>query len=127
MLLVHGARIGYFQGDIRLLMDDLKNLKPTIFPVVPRLLNRMFDKVLLLSYTHINCLHLSLCLNILEDLYSLYNSCVCIKIFGQANTPLKRWLLDFATSRKEAELKSGVVRKDSMWDKLIFSKVQVTR
>uniref|UniRef100_A0A8C2H401 Arachidonate--CoA ligase n=1 Tax=Cyprinus carpio TaxID=7962 RepID=A0A8C2H401_CYPCA len=83
--------IGYFQGDIRLLMDDLKTLKPTIFPVVPRLLNRMFDK-----------------------------------IFGQANTPLKRWLLDFATSRKEAELKSGVVRKDSMWDKLIFSKVQAS-
>lgn len=91
VLLCHGAKIGYFQGDIRLLMDDLKNLKPTIFPVVPRLLNRMFDK-----------------------------------IFGQANTPLKRWLLDFATSRKEAELKSGVVRKDSMWDKLIFSKVQAS-
>uniref|UniRef100_A0A671R9V2 Long-chain-fatty-acid--CoA ligase n=1 Tax=Sinocyclocheilus anshuiensis TaxID=1608454 RepID=A0A671R9V2_9TELE len=91
VLLVHGARIGYFQGDIRLLMDDLKTLKPTIFPVVPRLLNRMFDK-----------------------------------IFGQANTPLKRWLLDFATSRKEAELKSGVVRKDSMWDKVIFSKVQAS-
>lgn len=51
---------------------------------------------------------------------------ICVKIFGQANTPLKRWLLDFATSRKEAELRSGVVRKDSMWDKLIFSKVQVT-
>uniref|UniRef100_A0A8C1LVL5 Arachidonate--CoA ligase n=1 Tax=Cyprinus carpio TaxID=7962 RepID=A0A8C1LVL5_CYPCA len=93
VLLVHGARIGYFQGDIRLLMDDLKTLKPTIFPVVPRLLNRMFDKVRLFSY---------------------------------ANTPLKRWLLDFATSRKEAELKSGVVRKDSMWDKLIFSKVQAS-
>ncbi|KAA0722446.1 Long-chain-fatty-acid--CoA ligase 1 [Triplophysa tibetana] len=91
VLLVHGAKIGYFQGDIRLLMDDLKALKPTVFPVVPRLLNRMFDK-----------------------------------IFGQANTPLKRWMLDFATSRKEAELRSGVVRKDSMWDKLIFSKVQAS-
>ncbi|KAK7162004.1 hypothetical protein R3I94_004610 [Phoxinus phoxinus] len=91
VLLVHGGRIGYFQGDIRLLMDDLKTLKPTVFPVVPRLLNRMFDK-----------------------------------IFGQANTPLRRWLLDFATSRKEAELRSGVVRTDSMWDKLIFSKVQAS-
>lgn len=91
VVLVHGGRIGYFQGDIRLLMDDLKTLKPTVFPVVPRLLNRMFDK-----------------------------------IFGQANTPLKRWLLDFATSRKEAELRSGVVRTDSMWDKLIFSKVQAS-
>uniref|UniRef100_A0A3Q1G4B8 Long-chain-fatty-acid--CoA ligase n=1 Tax=Acanthochromis polyacanthus TaxID=80966 RepID=A0A3Q1G4B8_9TELE len=91
VILIHGARIGFFQGDIRLLMDDLKTLQPTIFPVVPRLLNRMFDKV-----------------------------------FGQANTPLKRWLLDFAFRRKEAEMKSGVVRKDSMWDKLIFKKVQVS-
>ncbi|XP_066515918.1 long-chain-fatty-acid--CoA ligase 1a isoform X2 [Hoplias malabaricus] len=91
VILVHGAKIGYFQGDIRTLMDDLKTLKPTVFPVVPRLLNRMFDK-----------------------------------IFGQANTPLKRWLLDFATKRKESELRSGVVRKDSMWDKLIFSKVQAS-
>uniref|UniRef100_A0A668TQ26 Arachidonate--CoA ligase n=1 Tax=Oreochromis aureus TaxID=47969 RepID=A0A668TQ26_OREAU len=91
VVLVHGGRIGYFQGDIRLLMDDLKTLQPTVFPVVPRLLNRMFDKV-----------------------------------FGQANTPLKRWLLDFAFRRKEAELKNGVVRKDSMWDKLIFNKVQAS-
>ncbi|XP_058240326.1 long-chain-fatty-acid--CoA ligase 1a isoform X1 [Hemibagrus wyckioides] len=91
VILVHGAKIGYFQGDIRTLMDDLKTLKPTVFPVVPRLLNRMFDK-----------------------------------IFGQANTPLRRWLLDFATRRKESELRSGIVRKDSMWDKLIFNKVQVS-
>lgn len=60
----------------------------------------------------------------------LYSKCWisrCVQIFGQANTPLKRWLLDFATRRKEAELRSGVVRKDSMWDKLIFNKVQVTK
>jgi len=41
----HGGRIGFFQGDIRLLSDDMKALRPTIFPVVPRLLNRMYDKV----------------------------------------------------------------------------------
>ncbi|XP_019522723.1 PREDICTED: long-chain-fatty-acid--CoA ligase 1 [Hipposideros armiger] len=45
VMLCHGAKIGFFQGDIRLLMDDLKVLQPTIFPVVPRLLNRMFDRV----------------------------------------------------------------------------------
>nr|DBA29128.1 TPA: hypothetical protein GDO54_009385 [Pyxicephalus adspersus] len=89
VVLCHGARIGFFQGDIRLLMDDLKVLQPTIFPVVPRLLNRMFDR-----------------------------------IFGQANTSLKRWLLEFASKRKEAELRSGIIRKDSVWDKLIFQKVQ---
>lgn len=40
-----GARVGFFQGDIRLLPDDMKALQPTIFPVVPRLLNRVYDKV----------------------------------------------------------------------------------
>ncbi|XP_063493742.1 long-chain-fatty-acid--CoA ligase 1 isoform X1 [Symphalangus syndactylus] len=89
VMLCHGAKIGFFQGDIRLLMDDLKVLQPTIFPVVPRLLNRMFDR-----------------------------------IFGQANTTLKRWLLDFASKRKEAELRSGIIRNNSLWDRLIFHKVQ---
>uniref|UniRef100_A0A5F8HLF8 Long-chain-fatty-acid--CoA ligase n=1 Tax=Monodelphis domestica TaxID=13616 RepID=A0A5F8HLF8_MONDO len=39
-----GARVGFFQGDIRLLPDDMKTLQPTVFPVVPRLLNRIYDK-----------------------------------------------------------------------------------
>ncbi|XP_042372806.1 long-chain-fatty-acid--CoA ligase 5-like, partial [Plectropomus leopardus] len=39
-----GGKVGFFQGDIRLLPDDMKTLQPTIFPVVPRLLNRVYDK-----------------------------------------------------------------------------------
>ncbi|KAG7324463.1 hypothetical protein KOW79_012479 [Hemibagrus wyckioides] len=89
VMLLHGGRIGYFKGDIRCLMDDLMTLQPTVFPVVPRLLNRMFDK-----------------------------------IFGQANTPLKKWILDFAFRRKEAEMMSGIMRRNSLWDKIIFKKVQ---
>nr|WDS49683.1 cyl-CoA synthetase long chain family member 1 transcript variant 1 [Sus scrofa] len=46
------------------------------------------------------------------------------EIFGQANTTLKRWLLDFASKRKEAELRSGIIRNNSLWDKLIFHKIQ---
>ncbi|XP_056300282.1 long-chain-fatty-acid--CoA ligase 6 [Pseudoliparis swirei] len=87
----HGGRIGFYQGDIRLLPDDMKTLRPTIFPVVPRLLNRMYDK-----------------------------------IFSQANTPLKRWLLNFAAKRKGAEVSSGVIRSDSVWDKVFFSKIQAS-
>uniref|UniRef100_A0A8C1JVG6 Arachidonate--CoA ligase n=1 Tax=Cyprinus carpio TaxID=7962 RepID=A0A8C1JVG6_CYPCA len=87
VILMHGARIGYFQGDIRILMDDLSTLKPTVFPVVPRLLNRMFDKV---------------------------------------NSPLKRRILEFAFRRKENEMKSGIMRRDSVWDKIIFKKVQAS-
>uniref|UniRef100_H3C276 Long-chain-fatty-acid--CoA ligase n=1 Tax=Tetraodon nigroviridis TaxID=99883 RepID=H3C276_TETNG len=89
VVLVHGGRVGFFQGDIRLLMDDLQTLKPTVFPMVPRLLNRM-----------------------------------CDKIFSQADTPLKKWLLRLAFSRKIAELNQGVVRQDTIWDRLIFKKVQ---
>jgi long-chain acyl-CoA synthetase len=52
-----GASIGYSQvrvhthahtcaqGDVRLLMDDIAALRPHFLPVVPRLLNRMYDKV----------------------------------------------------------------------------------
>ncbi|KAJ6667960.1 hypothetical protein lerEdw1_016281 [Lerista edwardsae] len=86
----HGGRIGFFQGDIRLLSDDMKALRPTIFPVVPRLLNRMHDK-----------------------------------IFCQADTPMKRWLLEFAAKRKKAEVQSGIIRNDSLWDKLFFNKIQI--
>ncbi|XP_031655343.1 long-chain-fatty-acid--CoA ligase 5 [Oncorhynchus kisutch] len=84
-----GARVGFFQGDIKLLPDDMKNLQPTVFPVVPRLLNRVYDKVQ-----------------------------------SGAQTPFKKWLLNFAINRKLAEVKEGVIRKDSIWDKLIFHKVQ---
>ncbi|XP_052430648.1 long-chain-fatty-acid--CoA ligase 1b [Carassius gibelio] len=91
VMLMHGGRIGYFQGDIRVLMDDLTTLKPTVFPVVPRLLNRMFDK-----------------------------------IYGQANSSLKRRILEFAFRRKEKEMKSGIMRRDSVWDKIIFKKVQAS-
>ncbi|XP_018408206.1 PREDICTED: long-chain-fatty-acid--CoA ligase 6-like isoform X1 [Nanorana parkeri] len=87
----HGGRIGFFQGDIRLLSDDMKTLRPTIFPVVPRLLNRMYDK-----------------------------------IFSQADTPIKRWILEFASRRKEAEVRRGVIRNNSIWDRMLFNKVQAS-
>ncbi|XP_038860534.1 long-chain-fatty-acid--CoA ligase 6-like isoform X2 [Salvelinus namaycush] len=98
VMLTHGNVVADFSGflkvtdgDIRLLSDDMKALRPTIFPVVPRLLNRMYDK-----------------------------------IFSQANTPLKRWLLNFAAKRKGAEVSRGIIRMDSLWDKIFFSKIQAS-
>ncbi|XP_051875567.1 long-chain-fatty-acid--CoA ligase 1a isoform X2 [Pristis pectinata] len=90
-VLCHGARIGFFQGDIRLLMDDIKVLKPTIFPVVPRLLNRMYDRV-----------------------------------HSQANSFMKRKILQLASWRKIEELRKGIMRRDSIWDILVFRKVQAS-
>ncbi|XP_014813491.1 PREDICTED: long-chain-fatty-acid--CoA ligase 5 [Calidris pugnax] len=86
-----GAKVGFFQGDIRFLTDDMKTLKPTLFPVVPRLLNRIYDK-----------------------------------IQSGAKSPVKRCLLNFAVTMKTAEIKQGIIRNDSIWDKLIFKKVQET-
>ena len=43
---VVGGRVGYFRGDIKLLTDDIKELRPTFVPVVPRVLNRIYDKVM---------------------------------------------------------------------------------
>ena len=40
-----GARIGFFQGDTLKLMEDLSELKPTLFASVPRLYNKIFDKI----------------------------------------------------------------------------------
>ncbi|KAI9022305.1 hypothetical protein CLU79DRAFT_835433 [Phycomyces nitens] len=41
-----GAAIGYYQGDTAKLLDDIEELKPTVFCSVPRLFNRIYDKVL---------------------------------------------------------------------------------
>ncbi|PVU95931.1 hypothetical protein BB561_001492 [Smittium simulii] len=37
--------IGYFTGDITRLVDDIQTLQPTLFPSVPRLLNRIYDRM----------------------------------------------------------------------------------
>merc|ERR1719183_2412655 len=40
-----GARIGFYSGDTKKILDDIKALKPTIFPSVPRLYNKIYDKI----------------------------------------------------------------------------------
>uniref|UniRef100_A0A663MQQ7 Long-chain-fatty-acid--CoA ligase n=1 Tax=Athene cunicularia TaxID=194338 RepID=A0A663MQQ7_ATHCN len=85
------SKVGFFQGDIKLLTDDMKTLRPTLFPVVPRLLNRIYDK-----------------------------------IQSGAKSPVKRCLLNFAVIMKMAEIKQGIIRNDSIWDRLVFKKVQAT-
>lgn len=41
-----GAGIGFYQGDTLKLMDDIAVLRPTIFVSVPRLFNKVYDKVM---------------------------------------------------------------------------------
>jgi len=41
-----GMAIGFYQGDTLKLLDDIAELKPTVLVSVPRLLNRVYDKVM---------------------------------------------------------------------------------
>ncbi|KAK2164222.1 hypothetical protein LSH36_67g01021 [Paralvinella palmiformis] len=90
LMIQHGGRIGFFRGDIRQLTDDMQALKPTIFPTVPRLLNRIYDKVLL----------------------------------GVQDSKLKSFLFKLALRKKTELLKQAIFTRDSVWDKLIFKKIQ---
>jgi long-chain acyl-CoA synthetase len=45
-MFAQGGAIGFFGGQILQITADLKILKPTIFPSVPRLLNKVYDRVL---------------------------------------------------------------------------------
>lgn len=39
----HGGSIGFWRGDVKLLIEDLGELKPTIFCAVPRVLDRVYS------------------------------------------------------------------------------------
>ncbi|KAL4228419.1 Long-chain-fatty-acid--CoA ligase 6 [Mactra antiquata] len=85
-----GGQIGFFRGDVKLLLDDMQTLKPTLFFSVPRLLNRIYDKVMA----------------------------------GVSGSKLKSTLFNWALSSKTKDLKNFVIGKSSIWDKIVFKKVQ---
>ncbi|KAI8854147.1 long-chain-fatty-acid--CoA ligase 6 [Chytridium lagenaria] len=66
-------------------------LAPTLFPTVPRLLSRLYDKV---------------------------------TQGVESSGFIKKWLFDFAYRSKLAELRAGRVTRNSVWDRLVFSKIQ---
>ena len=89
-MLASGARIGYYSGDPKKLMEDLGVLRPTIFPSVPRLLNRVYDAVQT----------------------------------GVKASTVKSMMFNWAMSSKMKDIKMGIVRNDTIWDKLVFGKIQ---
>ncbi|KAJ3071533.1 Long chain acyl-CoA synthetase 7 peroxisomal [Podochytrium sp. JEL0797] len=45
-VILHGSAVGFFRGDTSLLLEDILLLKPTLFASVPRLLNRIYERIL---------------------------------------------------------------------------------
>lgn len=89
-MLYYGASIGFFSGNIIKLFDDVALLKPTVFPSVPRLLSRLYDKV----------------------------------VAGVSSSSAKKLMFDLAYARKKVLLENGRVTRSSIWDILVFSKIQ---
>ncbi|XP_030834973.1 long-chain-fatty-acid--CoA ligase 1 isoform X1 [Strongylocentrotus purpuratus] len=46
MMLMHGGKIAFYRGDVKVIIDDVKMARPSGFCSVPRLLNRVHDKVM---------------------------------------------------------------------------------
>lgn len=90
VMFMTGAKVGFYRGDIKHLSDDIKELRPTVIPVVPRLMNRIYDKVM----------------------------------SEVAKSSMKRTMFRWAMNSKDRELKRGVIRDDSIWDRLVFKKVR---
>ncbi|XP_067935181.1 long-chain-fatty-acid--CoA ligase 1-like [Watersipora subatra] len=89
-LLSRGFKIGFYSGDVKELLNDIKYLRPTMFASVPRLLNKIYDKVM----------------------STLGSSAV------------KNWLFQTALNKKEEYYKRGIITKSTLWDKLVFKKIQ---
>ena len=45
LVTAYGGKVGYFRGDVKLLLEDAQALHPTFFPMVPRLMNRLYAGV----------------------------------------------------------------------------------
>ena len=44
-VLFHAGAVGFYQGDTLKIVEDLQALRPTVFSSVPRLYNRIYDKI----------------------------------------------------------------------------------
>nr|AAC33962.1 contains similarity to AMP-binding enzymes (Pfam: AMP-binding.hmm, score: 18.66, 25.90 and 43.55); most similar to acyl-CoA synthetases [Arabidopsis thaliana] len=52
-----GGSIGFWRGDVKLLIEDLGELKPSIFCAVPRVLDRVYTGIKYFSSSCIKCFH----------------------------------------------------------------------
>ena len=89
-VMMSGGAIGFYSGDIHNFTEDLKSLRPSIVPAVPRIFNRVYDKV-------VNKVHTS---------------------------NFRRTMFNFGLKKKTKELNIGLIRRDTIWDKLLFGSIK---
>jgi long-chain acyl-CoA synthetase len=95
VMCVHlGASVGFYSGDVTQLLDDVQVLKPTLFASVPRLWNRIYDRVMA---------------GVREG------SPIARALFNRAYAAKR------AALEQGGDLSGG--RMGAFWDRLVFSKV----
>ena len=109
-----GGAVGFYCGNIKFAESDMKALKPTILPAVPKFLNKIYDACV----TSVNKVRstfsrkVTLFVNIFLEIDSF------MQLIFQTNW--FRHIFNYALSNKTAEIDKGIVRKTSIWDALIF-------
>ncbi|EDO45461.1 predicted protein [Nematostella vectensis] len=90
-MLQSGCRIGFYRGDPQLLFEDIQELKPTFFASVPRIMNKVYDKVMA----------------------------------QVSESKFKSWMFQKGLHAKKADMNKNVFRSNTIWDKVVFKKVQM--
>ncbi|KPM04318.1 long-chain-fatty-acid-CoA ligase 5-like protein [Sarcoptes scabiei] len=98
-MLAAGGKIGYFSGDIKRLSDDMKIIKPTMFPCMEKLI----------SYCRVP--------RVLNKIYSKVQENV-------SSSSIKSWLLNQAYKAKKSQLSNRIYDNDTFWDILVFNKIR---
>eukprot|EP01104_Vermistella_antarctica_P009554 TRINITY_DN2470_c1_g2_i2.p1 TRINITY_DN2470_c1_g2~~TRINITY_DN2470_c1_g2_i2.p1 ORF type:complete len:618 (+),score=55.64 TRINITY_DN2470_c1_g2_i2:396-2249(+) len=98
-----GAKIGFWHGDVRELFRDIQELRPTVFASVPRLFNRLYEKVL----------------------HKVQSNPIKATLFSAGMAMKSRHLhgAGASTSTSPLPLLSVEMYRDRLWDGLIFNKI----
>ncbi|XP_055335802.1 long-chain-fatty-acid--CoA ligase 5-like [Paramacrobiotus metropolitanus] len=91
-IFLYGGKVGFNSNGVAHLIEDIQELKPDVGVLVPRVLNRIYGKMM-------------------------------DNIRGSL---IKTFIFNLAVFCKTVEMRFGLYRKNSIWDYLIFGKVQKT-
>lgn len=114
VLLSSGAAIGFSRGDPQKVVEDTAAMQPTIYCAVPRLLNKIHDKILLATVPPLG-----------DSNNPGSNNA------GGKNTPKESWgawmkrsMLSEALRVKTAQFRATGQTQHGLWDALLFKKLK---
>ena len=84
-----GGQIGISSGDVRRIVQDMQLCQPTYLPLVPRIMNKVYTKIV-----------------------------------DETSKGFKGWLFWKCYEKKKALFKQGIFTRNSIWDFLVFRKLQ---